>query len=139
MAQIPGGNGEGAERGRGLVLVAEDDVRMRAVLSRFLSLQGLEVIEAADGREAVSIARGRAPDIVLLDLAMPGKNGLEVLRKLVPEMPGTGFIIVTGNEDEALARACLQLGAFDYVPKPVDLEVLARSVKARLLARPPLF
>lgn len=139
MAFIPGRSGEGAARGRGLVLVAEDDVKMREALSRFLSLQGYEVIEAADGREAVSLARGRAPDIVLLDIAMPGKNGLEVLKELVPEMPATGFIMVTGNEDEELARSCLRLGAFDYVPKPVDMEVLAHSIRARFLARPQLF
>jgi len=138
MALRPGMNGEGAARGRGLVLVAEDDVKMRAVLSRFLSLQGYEVIEAADGREAISLARERAPDIVLLDIAMPGKNGLEVLKELVPEMPATGFIMVTGNEDEELARSCLQLGAFDYMPKPVDMDVLARTVKSRHLAQKPL-
>ena len=82
MALRPGMNGEGAARGRGLVLVAEDDVKMRAVLSRFLSLQGYEVIEAADGREAISLARERAPDIVLLDIFMPNVTGIDVLERV---------------------------------------------------------
>lgn len=131
---------DGGERESGLVLVADDDRRMRSVLSRFLSLKGYEVAEAADGREAIALARRKKPDIILLDIDMPGKSGLEVLEELVPLLPGTGFFIVTGNGDEALACSCLGLGAFDYVSKPVDLEILAHTIKARLLVRrqPPL-
>lgn len=127
--------GGGGERESGLLLVVDDDRRMRSVLSRFLALKGYEVAEAADGREAIALARQKKPDIILLDMDMPGKNGLEVLEELAPLMPGTGFVIVTGNGDEQLARSCLGLGAFDYVPKPVDLEVLAHAIKARLLVR----
>lgn len=128
------------ERESGLVLVVDDDRRMRSVLSRFLSLKGYEVAEAADGCEAIAQARKKKPDIILLDMDMPGKSGLEVLEELAPQMPGTGFVIVSGNGDEQIARSCLGLGAFDYVPKPVDLEVLAHTIKARLLVRrqPPL-
>lgn len=131
---------DGGERESGLVLVVDDDRRMRSVLSRFLSLKGYEVAEAADGREAIALARRKKPDIILLDIDMPGKNGLEVMEVLVPLLPDTGFFIVTGKGDEGLARSCLGLGAFDYVSKPVDLEVLARTIKARLLVRrqPPL-
>lgn len=131
---------DGGERESGLVLVVDDDRRMRSVLSRFLSLKGYEVAEAADGREAIALARRKKPDIILLDMDMPGKSGLEVLGELVPLLPGTGFFIVTGNGDEGLARSCLGLGAFDYVSKPVDLEVLAHTIKARLLVRrlPPV-
>ena len=135
MDTISGIGGEA--EARGLVLVVEDDVQVRAVLSRFMALKGHEVLEAADGREAIALARGRAPDIVLLDIAMPGKNGLEVLKELAPVMPGTGFVMVTANDDEELALFCLELGAFDYLPKPVDLEELSRAVAARLQARRP--
>ncbi len=130
-------NSEDAAPGRGLVLVVDDEAKVRVPLARFLSLQGYEVIEAADGREAVELARGRTPDIVLLDIAMPCKSGIEVLKELAPGMPDTGFIMVTGNEDEELARSCLQFGAFDYVPKPVDPDVLASSIRARLQVRRP--
>lgn len=131
------GTGGGAENGRGLVLVVEDEGEVRAVLARFLSSQGYEVLEAADGRRAISLARGKKPDIVLLDIAIPGKNGIEVLKELSQAMPDTGFIMVTANEDEELARSCLEFGAFDYVPKPVNLDSLARTIRARLLARKP--
>ena len=140
MSLINGIRGKGMAPGRGLVLVAEDDAGMRTLLTRFMSAQGHEVIEAVDGQAAIALAREKAPDIILLDLGMPVKNGLEVLKELVPSMPGTVFIVVSGNGDEKVARSCLDLGAFDYVAKPVDLEALANTVKARLLApkQPPL-
>lgn len=137
MSLITGTGGDSAVCG--LVLVAEDDAKERAVLARFLLSMGYKVLEAADGREAVGLARGSAPDIVLLDISMPEKSGIEVLKELAPEMPSAGFIMVTGNEDEEIARSCLRLGAFDYISKPVDLEVLTRTINARLLSRrPPL-
>jgi len=136
MAPVTYTGGEVAVPG-GRVLVVEDDLKVRAALSRFMSSKGYEVLEAGDGREAMALARRALPDIVLLDIALPVKNGLEVLQELAPTMLNTGFMIVTGNEDEDLARRCLESGAFDYMPKPVDLEALERAVKARLLARIP--
>jgi len=137
MAPIPGTDPGRAPRGQRLVLVAEDDVPMRIVLVRFLSSLGYAVIEAADGCAAISIARGRAPDIVLLDISMPGKDGVEVLKELSPVLPNTGFIMVTGNEDEGVALSCLRSGAFDYVLKPVDMDCLAHSIKNWLLLHVP--
>ncbi|OGS04368.1 MAG: hypothetical protein A3J70_14800 [Elusimicrobia bacterium RIFCSPHIGHO2_02_FULL_61_10] len=135
MEPDQGTNEGGEKRESGLVLVADDDRRMRSALSRFIASKGYEVLEAADGLQTIALAREKAPDIILLDIKMPVKNGLEVLKELAPLLPGTGFIIVTGNGDEELARSCLGLGAFDYVPKPVDLEILAHTIKARLLVR----
>lgn len=137
MAPGRGRKGGGGARESGLVLVADDDRRLRSVMERFIASKGYEVLEAADGREAIALARERDPDIILLDIIMPVKNGLDVLKELVPRMPGTAFIIVTGNGDEEVARSCLGLGAFDYLPKPVDLEVLAHTMKARLLVQRP--
>lgn len=122
-----------AKAAGGLVLVADDDPGMRSVLSRFLTSRGHNVILAADGEEAERLSRERRPDIVLLDIAMPKKDGIEVLRELAPEMPESGFIMLTGTEDDEQARACLKSGAFDYVSKLTNLETLADLVKARLL------
>ncbi|MBI4349886.1 MAG: response regulator [Elusimicrobia bacterium] len=128
-------NDRGAASGGGLVLVADDDPQVRKMLVRFLSSLGYTVIEAADGLAAIALALERIPDIVLLDLSMPGKTGLEVLKELAPGMPGTGFIIVTGNDDDEAAASCLRFGAFDYIPKPMSMSCLARSVKTWLLGR----
>jgi DNA-binding response OmpR family regulator len=122
-----------APSGAAVILVADDDDEIRRVLNRFLSSLAYEVLEAADGAEALALARARRPDIILLDIAMPKKDGMEVLKELAPEMPGAGFIMITGNEDEELARECLGLGAFDYVSKPINIDSLGKSIKARLL------
>ena len=115
------------------ILMIDDDAAQRAILQRFLSPLAYEVLEAGGGAEALELARARRPDIVLLDIYMPGKNGVEVLKELAPEMPKTGFIMITGNEDEEVARDCLKFGAFDYISKPIDLHTLEKTIKARLL------
>lgn len=117
----------------GLILIADDDPETRAVLRRYLSSQSYETVEAADGAEALALARSRRPAIVLLDIFMPKKDGIEVLRELVSEIPRTGFMMITGNEDEELAHQCLELGAFDYIHKPINIEVLGGIIKVRML------
>ncbi len=132
-APRPAAKNAPAPPGAAVVLVADDDDEIRRVLNRFLSSLAYEVLEAKDGTEALELARARRPKIILLDIAMPKKDGVEVLKELAPEMPGTGFIMITGNEDEELARECLGLGAFDYVSKPINIDSLGKSIKARLL------
>ncbi|MDO8805115.1 MAG: response regulator [Elusimicrobiota bacterium] len=120
-------------RTAGLILIADDDPAQRAILQRILSSLAYEVLEAKDGLEALELARARRPDIVLLDISMPKRDGVAVLKELVPEMPKTGFMMITGNDDEVVARECLEIGAFDYLSKPVNLDALSKIVKARLL------
>lgn len=118
---------------RPLILIADDDPATRRILSRVSSLLSCETIEAEDGNKAVELARSRRPDIVLLDIAMPGKSGIEVLKELAPEMPGTGFMMISGGGDEEIAAASLEQGAFDYVPKPINLATVGTVIRARLL------
>ena len=119
-------------RSAGLVLIADDDPSTRAVLRRFLSSLSYRTLEAADGAAALQLARAHKPDIVLLDISMPERNGVEVLVELASEMPGTGFMMITGKHDEALARECLKNGAFDYVAIPINLACLKTIIGARL-------
>jgi DNA-binding response OmpR family regulator len=118
---------------KGLVLVADDDDAIINVLNRFLTAAGYEVLTAADGQKAAELARARKPDIALLDIFMPKMDGLEVLRELFTELPETGFMMITGNEDEEVAKTCLNSGAFDYIQKPVNLDILGNIIKVRLL------
>lgn len=130
--------GSGADQ-PALILVAEDDEGMRNVLKRCMVEAGYRVITAPDGLSAERLAREKKPDLVLLDIFMPGKNGVEVLETLTREMPGTGIMMISGNDDEEIAKDCLLRGAFDYVPKPPDLAALESVVKNRLFmqgARP---
>jgi len=122
-------------RSRGRVLVADDDAAMTDVISRSLSTYGFEVLVANNGERAEALARSARPVVVILDIVMPGKDGVQVLRDLVPEMPDTGFIMLSGNEDEEIARACLKIGAFDYLSKPANLGALETLVRACMLEK----
>lgn len=125
--------GPGKVQSAGLVLVADDEPEIRRVICRLLATLPCETMEAKDGIAALELARARRPDIILLDISMPGKDGLAVLKELAPQMPETGFMMITGNEDEEVARECLKFGAFDYISKPVNLTALCEIIKARLL------
>lgn len=116
-----------------LILIAEDDEGMRNVLGRCLSEAGYRVITAPDGLAAERLARENKPDLVLLDIFMPGRGGVEVLETLSRELPGTGVMMISGNDDEDIAKDCLLKGAFDYVPKPPNLAALEELIKCRLL------
>lgn len=121
------------KHGRGLVLVADDDPAVVHILTRHLAQAGYCVLSAADGLEAERLAHEARPDIILLDIYMPGKDGIVLLKTLRKEMPATGIMVITGNEDEDLARSCLELGAFDYAEKPFKLETLEKTIRARVL------
>lgn len=120
-------------RAQPLVLVADDETIVRGVLRRALAEIGCRVIEAADGEEALEMARNNRPDIIMLDLVMPRMEGLDVLRTLVPELPAAAFMIITGYGEEMSGREALRLGAMDYVTKPFNLDLLKTAVEARLL------
>lgn len=118
---------------QGTVLVADDDESILNLLDRFLTSLGYKVLRAKNGDEAIKLSLSQKPDIVLLDIFMPDKDGIHVLKELGPQMPGTGFLMITGNDDEEVAKTCLRLGAFDYIPKPLNLACLESTVNARML------
>jgi len=119
-------------QGRPLILIAEDDDLVLRVLRKYLRGEGYGVITAADGVTAEELAKAHRPDIVLLDIFLPRRNGVEVLKTLSRELPGTGVMMISGNADEEIARDCLGHGAYDYFAKPASLEAVGMSVKGRL-------
>jgi signal transduction histidine kinase/DNA-binding response OmpR family regulator len=116
------------------VLVIEDDPSIRKLLSTRLTERGFEAIEAADGESGLQLAEQREPDLVLLDLHLPGIDGFTVLHRLkhTPSTAGTPVIAVTGDEDLLLgARArVLALGASDFVEKPFQMDALIDEIRA---------
>ena len=114
------------------VLVVDDDADVRAMLEEFLAEQRYAVRSVADGPAAVRAIVEAAPDIVLLDIDMPGLKGTEALPALRALAPRAVVIMVSGTADEELARRTLAHGAFDYVTKPVDLGYLAQSLETAL-------
>src|SRR5213592_4540226 len=106
------------------VLVADDESRLRELLVRELGRKGHEVEGVSDGEAALTRLRDAAYDIVILDMKMPRKEGIEVLRELsaIPEHPQV--IVMTGFQEVATAVEAMKLGAYDYLTKPTKIEEL---------------
>jgi putative two-component system response regulator len=123
---------------RELVLVAEDDAANRALLATLLERGGYRSISVSDGRDAVRAAVDESPDLVLLDIGMPGLNGLDVCRRLRadPRTVALPIILVTGQTASRDVVAGLDAGADDFVRKPYDeAELMARVRSVMRLSR----
>ena len=116
----------------GRLLIVDDEKPVLEVLCEYFESQGHAVESADNGPDAIAAFRRTRPDLVLLDIRMPGMDGVAILERLRALAP-TPVIMVTANEDVALAQRTLQLGAFDYVSKPFDFVHLDRAVTAALL------
>lgn len=116
----------------GRILIVDDEQTVRDVLAEYFVEQGYQVSKASNGIEALRGLGESRPDLVLLDVRMPGIDGIETLRRLRELAPGISVIMVTANDDVDLARDTLRLGALDYVAKPFDFAYLERSVMAGL-------
>src|ERR1044071_6281778 len=113
------------------VLVVEDDAPLRRALRTTLRARDLDVIDASSGEEAVILAADQSPDLVLLDLSLPGIDGMEALRRL-RRFSDTPVIVLTVRDRQADKVAALDAGADDYVTKPFDTEELLARIRAAL-------
>jgi DNA-binding response OmpR family regulator len=121
----------------GRLLLVDDDPGVLDLLYEYFAGQGYEVEVASSGEVALSAVRAKRPDLVILDIRMPGIDGVEVLRRLRRQDATLPVIMVTANEDVTLARETLTIGAFDYVAKPFDFTHLEQVVAAGLLHGTP--
>jgi len=112
------------------VLVAEDDEDILSLVSKRMRLDGYEVIEAQDGEEALALARERQPDIAVLDLGLPGLDGIDVIRQIRADDQLSGMIVVvlTARAQEGDVRRGFDAGADAYVRKPFSPTKLSESV-----------
>ena len=118
-----------------MLLVDDDDV-FRQRLVRAMEQRGFEVRAAASADEAVRLARAESPEFAVVDLRMPGRGGLELVRDLKEIDPATKVVVLTGYGSIATATEAMRLGATHYLPKPADAdEVLAAFKKDEV---PPL-
>ncbi len=121
-----------ASAGLGRILIVDDEQSVREVLGEYFTEQGYSVDSAGGGEEALALVQRSTPDLVLLDVRMPGIDGVETLRRIRGIAPDVSVIMVTANEDVGLARETLKLGALDYVAKPFDFVYLERAIMAGL-------
>jgi len=121
------------------LLIIDDEKNMRWALSRALRSEGLEILTAGSGPEGLALLREEKPDLVLLDLKLPGLDGLSVLRQIKAEMPLVAVIIMTAYGSIETAVEAIKAGAYDYITKPFDLEavklVLARALQNQSLTK----
>ena len=115
----------------GTVLVVDDEPKIREVLRGYLESEGFVVGEAADGESALARLRSDPPDLVILDVMLPGIDGVEVLRRLRAETD-VYVILVTARAEEVDKLVGLAVGADDYVTKPFSPREVAARVKAVL-------
>jgi DNA-binding NarL/FixJ family response regulator len=105
------------------ILIADDHTLFRDSLRSLLEARGIEVVgEARDGREASELARRLSPDIVLMDLSMPGGDGLAATRQISAELPAVKVVVLTASDDDAKLFEAIKSGAQGYLLKDLDAE-----------------
>jgi len=106
------------------VLVVDDEETFRSLVATYLGGQGYQVTTAASGEEALMLLEKSPPQLVLLDLMMPGIGGMKALRNIKAQYPDLCVLMVTGESDLSIAQEALALGATDYIKKPFDIDYL---------------
>ena len=111
------------------VLIVDDSEFMRMVLKNILKEQGYQIIETSDGSEAIEQFKVEKPDLVLLDIIMPKKDGVAVLGSLKQINSGVNVIMITAVGQEQIVEECEKLGAKGYIVKPFDEKQVLDAVK----------
>ena len=126
--------GIGVQRRTGHVLVVDDDALNRRLLTATLAREGLRTSSATDGDDALSAIRDDPPDVVLLDIEMPGIDGFEVLERIKADQATRHLpvIMISGLDDTESVVRCLEIGADDFLPKPFDAAILRARINAGL-------
>src|SRR5512147_1095744 len=121
-------NAQGERKGMRVLLIDDESQFVEALAER-LQLRGFEALVANDGPAALNLLEKDLVGLVVLDLRMPEMDGLEVLRRIKERWPKTQVIIATGHGDEEDRRKCLELGAFAFLSKPVNIKELSGLLK----------
>ncbi|MEE9613819.1 MAG: response regulator [Thermodesulfobacteriota bacterium] len=124
---------------KGKVLVVEDNVMNKILVKEILNLHGYEVIEAATGEEAVEMALSGKPDIVLMDVNLPGMDGVAATRAIkdTEGFEGMPVVAITASAMKGDEEKFMGSGFDGYIPKPVDVAVLLDSIERALRQRKP--
>jgi two-component system chemotaxis response regulator CheY len=111
------------------VLIADDSDAIRLVLKDILSIGDHEIVsEAIDGQDSVDQYKAIKPELILLDLAMPKKDGLAVVKEISEFDPDAKIILITASDDQKIIQECLDNGASSYISKPFDFNVVLKAI-----------
>jgi two-component system response regulator CpxR len=111
------------------VLLVDDEREFVQTLSERLQLRDMGSAVAYDGESALALVAEDEPEVMIIDLKMPGIDGMEILKQVKATRPGIEVIVLTGHGSEADRKQCMQLGAFAYMQKPVDIDELSDTLK----------
>ncbi len=111
------------------ILLVDDEEEFVKSLAERIKLRELGTDVAKNGEQALRMVQDEVPDVMVLDLKMPGIDGLEVLRRVKKAYPSVEVIILTGHGSEKDEKAARRLGAFDYLQKPVEIDSLVKNIK----------
>lgn len=114
------------------ILIVDDDASVRGMLVKFLKDKGFATLEAENGEQALRIVSSEKISVVLLDIAMPGMDGLTTLKKLLEINPKLGVVMATVSQGDEQVKKALELGAYGYVLKPFDFLYLELVVLSKL-------
>ena len=118
-----------------MILIVEDEEPIRSLINRHLTRGGYSCIEASGADEALEQLASKPVDLVILNIIMPGRSGLDLLPQIRSEFPNTPVIMVTGMYDPATIIRCMRSGACDYIVKPFKGEELLLSVRNALIQK----
>jgi two-component system, response regulator, stage 0 sporulation protein F len=123
------------KKDKAVVLVVDDNKEVRTSLGVFLEKKGYSAIMAVSGEEAVMEAKNTKPDVILLDIRMPGMDGLVALKQIKDVLKDSIVIILTSAQESYMAEEAKRLGAVDYLTKPCDLNVLESTILSALAVK----
>ena len=113
-------------------MIVDDEEGIRNLLKSFFEEQGFPIVTARTGEEAIELVTKEKPSVILLDVTMPGMDGIVTLRKIREINPTVGVVMATSIQDEQTTQQAADLGAHAYVLKPFDLQYLQLVVLSRL-------
>jgi CheY-like chemotaxis protein len=115
------------------ILVVDDEAAVCNMLKKFLSKKGHQVTTALSGKEAIKKISETRPHIVFLDIRMPEMDGVETLKRIREIDKEIGVVMITAFNEQDTGKKCIELGAYDYVTKPLDLDYLETVVMIKLI------
>jgi len=115
------------------IMVIDDEPAVCNTLKKFLTKKGYEVITVLSGQEAIEKVKEERPKIILLDIRMPRMDGVETLKRIREIDKEAGIVMVTAVKEDEIGRKCLELGAYDYITKPIGLEYLETVLMVKIL------
>src|SRR6266705_2576693 len=119
---------------KGEIFIVDDDPSVRDALAAVFTLAGYHVTSFGDGQSLLAAARARAPSCILLDVQMPGRSGLDILKELNAQDYGAPIFIISGQGDIPMAVDAIKNGALDFIEKPFDAATVVTRVREAIEA-----